>query len=177
MCLYVSCSYSGETFESREKWVSHLAFHHDMEPNWRSIKCLLCKEETGNGKLAVIRHFSEHLEEISLSALPIEISSNASSEYSSELSDSVSVSKEPSEDVQKISVDQRAGENYKPVKSLNDDSRTEDKGKSISVANDVLTTGQQATVTHQYEVSFLDSSRYLQHFLPSFFILLKMPTV
>lgn len=59
-----------------------------MEPKWDSMKCPLCKEETGSGKSAVTRHFSKHLEEISLSALPIEIDSDAISEEGSELRDS-----------------------------------------------------------------------------------------
>ncbi|KAM0476401.1 hypothetical protein ACHAPX_006313 [Trichoderma viride] len=88
MCLDVSCSYSNTTFDSREKWVSHLALEHDMEPNWGSLKCSLCKEETGSGKSAVTRHYSKHLEEISLSALPIEANPDAISEEGSELYDS-----------------------------------------------------------------------------------------
>jgi hypothetical protein len=59
-----------------------------MEPNWDSLKCSLCKEETGSGKSAVTRHYSKHLEEISLSALPIEANPDAISEEGSELHDS-----------------------------------------------------------------------------------------
>ncbi|PTB41614.1 hypothetical protein M441DRAFT_68632 [Trichoderma asperellum CBS 433.97] len=87
-CLDVSCSYSGTAFESREKWISHLALDHEMEPKWDSIECPLCKHVTGSGKLAVTRHFSKHLEEISLSALPIVANSNATSENGSEVYDS-----------------------------------------------------------------------------------------
>ncbi|KAL7800166.1 hypothetical protein V8C37DRAFT_364329 [Trichoderma ceciliae] len=90
MCLDVSCPYSSTTFESREKWISHLALDHEMEPGWDSVQCLLCKEETGGGKMAVTRHFSKHLEEISLSALPVEVDSDLASENASELSDSTS---------------------------------------------------------------------------------------
>lgn len=60
-----------------------------MEPKWDSIKCFLCKEQTGIGKFAVTRHLSEHLEEISLSALPMEVpGSNATSDNDSEPSNS-----------------------------------------------------------------------------------------
>lgn len=56
-----------------------------MEPNWDSIECPLCKHVTGSGKLAVTRHFSKHLEEISLSALPMGDYSNETSENGSEV--------------------------------------------------------------------------------------------
>jgi hypothetical protein len=69
-----------------------------MEPRWDSIECLLCKEETGSGKLAVSRHFSRHLEEISLSALPVEVNSNVASENGSELSDSFYIKSSTSSD-------------------------------------------------------------------------------
>ncbi|KAL6866741.1 hypothetical protein J3F83DRAFT_715564 [Trichoderma novae-zelandiae] len=87
MCLDMSCPYSSSTFESREKWIAHLALDHEMEPQWESAQCALCKEQTGSGKMAVAMHFSKHLEEISLSALPVEVSPNAASEDSSELTD------------------------------------------------------------------------------------------
>lgn len=88
MCLEMPCPYSSTTFEGREKWISHLALDHEMEPKWDSAKCLLCKEETGSGKMAITRHLSKHLEEISLSALPVEIGSTVASENVSEFSDS-----------------------------------------------------------------------------------------
>ncbi len=80
VCLDMSCPYSHKAFENREKWVSHLALDHEMEPRWKSITCLLCKEHTGDGKLAVTRHLSKHLEEISLSALPSGVDSDIGSE-------------------------------------------------------------------------------------------------
>ncbi|KKP02600.1 hypothetical protein THAR02_05288 [Trichoderma harzianum] len=87
MCLDLSCPYSSCTFESRDKWISHLALDHEMEPKWASTECPLCREETGNGKIAVIKHLSKHLEEVSLSALPVEVDSDAESENSPESSD------------------------------------------------------------------------------------------
>ncbi|PTB64677.1 hypothetical protein BBK36DRAFT_21428 [Trichoderma citrinoviride] len=80
MCLDMSCPHSSNTFESREKWIAHLALDHEMAPHWESIHCALCKEQTGRGKMAVTMHFAKHLEEISLSALPIDMASNAASE-------------------------------------------------------------------------------------------------
>ncbi|KAK3682258.1 hypothetical protein B0T22DRAFT_484333 [Podospora appendiculata] len=84
ICLDLACPYSSVTFGDREKWVSHLALDHAMEPEWRSIRCFLCAEETGDGKLAVTRHMAGHLEEISLSALPAGVNSNENSDGDSE---------------------------------------------------------------------------------------------
>lgn len=112
MCLDVSCSYSNTAFENREKWISHLALEHEMEPNWESMKCFLCKEATGSGKSAITRHFSKHLEEISLTALPVEVNSNPPSDNGSELYDS-----------------DDDGENS---------SRAQDKGKSRAVSGNAL---------------------------------------
>ncbi|QYT04574.1 hypothetical protein H0G86_011476 [Trichoderma simmonsii] len=90
MCLDLSCPYSSSTFESRDKWISHLALDHEMEPKWASTECPLCREETGNGKIAITKHLSKHLEEVSLSALPVEVDSDAESENSPESSDASS---------------------------------------------------------------------------------------
>lgn len=90
MCLDLSCPYSSSTFESRDKWISHLALDHEMEPKWASAECPLCREETGNGKIAITKHLSKHLEEVSLSALPVEVDSDAESENSPESSDASS---------------------------------------------------------------------------------------
>lgn len=58
-----------------------------MEPSWDSLECPFCKHVTGSGRLAVTGHFSKHLEEISLSALPMGTYSNEASENGSEVSD------------------------------------------------------------------------------------------
>ncbi|OPB45354.1 hypothetical protein A0O28_0075640 [Trichoderma guizhouense] len=90
MCLDLSCPYSSSTFESRDKWISHLALDHEMEPKWASAECPLCREETGNGKIAITKHLSKHLEEVSLSTLPVEVDSDAESENSPESSNASS---------------------------------------------------------------------------------------
>ena len=41
-----------------------------MGPKWKSIRCALCSEETGQGKQRLTRHLATHFEEISLSTLP-----------------------------------------------------------------------------------------------------------
>ncbi|KAK4464391.1 hypothetical protein QBC42DRAFT_45550 [Cladorrhinum samala] len=83
-CLDLQCAYNGAPFPSRRQWVSHLALDHDMDPDWRSINCSLCLQETGEGKRSIVQHLSRHLEEISLSALPAGIDSNTTSEVDSE---------------------------------------------------------------------------------------------
>ncbi|KAH0491698.1 hypothetical protein TgHK011_003113 [Trichoderma gracile] len=55
MCLDMSCPYSSTAFESRERWVAHLALDHEMEPRWESTQCALCKEQTGSGKMAFLQ--------------------------------------------------------------------------------------------------------------------------
>ncbi len=55
-----------------------------MEPEWKSTNCLLCSQETGDGKATIIQHLAKHLEEISLSALPAGIDSNETSEIDSQ---------------------------------------------------------------------------------------------
>ena len=62
-----------------------------MEPEWNSVKCVLCAEDTGGGKSALTTHLAKHLEEISLSALPAGVGSYAPSEQGDAvLSNSVS---------------------------------------------------------------------------------------
>ncbi|KAK3377949.1 hypothetical protein B0H63DRAFT_562026 [Podospora didyma] len=92
LCIDITCTHSNATFPTREKWVSHLSLDHSMEPEWKSIACLLCGENTGYGKMIIIQHLAKHLEEVSLSALPANVSSNSASEVGSEVSESSSKS-------------------------------------------------------------------------------------
>ncbi|KAI0008187.1 hypothetical protein F4779DRAFT_588198 [Xylariaceae sp. FL0662B] len=68
VCLDTSCS--NAIFDTRNDWIAHLALDHGLEPLWPTIECPLCLESTGEGKVAIISHLANHLEEISLSALP-----------------------------------------------------------------------------------------------------------
>lgn len=72
MCLETECPNVCKTFPTRNNWLSHLALDHRLEPDWASLKCPLCRHETGSGKITIISHFNSHLEEIALAALPIE---------------------------------------------------------------------------------------------------------
>ncbi|KAI3542253.1 hypothetical protein CSPX01_07008 [Colletotrichum filicis] len=67
-CLEVSCWRKG-VFGTRGDWVSHLAFEH-FGPEWKGAECPLCQNDTGSGKIAILKHLGGHLEEISLAALP-----------------------------------------------------------------------------------------------------------
>ncbi|KAK4445571.1 hypothetical protein QBC34DRAFT_332950, partial [Podospora aff. communis PSN243] len=87
-CLIEGCVCGDTSFATREHWISHLASDHAMEPEWTSIKCRLCTQDTGSGKGTVTLHLAKHLEEISLSALPAGVDSNTpSDEGASEATD------------------------------------------------------------------------------------------
>ena len=69
LCLEPQC-FEHCRFSTRIDWVAHLALDHCYQPGWDAITCPLCFETTEKGKLAVTTHLAQHLEEISLSALP-----------------------------------------------------------------------------------------------------------
>ncbi|KAF5560729.1 ankyrin repeat [Fusarium phyllophilum] len=87
LCLETECDMS--SFRSRSYWVSHLALEH-YEPDWKSITCPLCFEIVEQGKVNITRHLANHLEEISLSALP----SNPDEDASDASSDAEAMSNE-----------------------------------------------------------------------------------
>jgi hypothetical protein len=72
ICLEGDCHLGTDTFPTRNDWINHLALDHGMDPEWRIIQCPLCRVEIGPGKLSVTGHMSDHLEEVSLSALPVD---------------------------------------------------------------------------------------------------------
>jgi hypothetical protein len=76
----MGCVYGDTSFATRGHWISHLASDHGMEPDWTSIKCRLCTQDTGSGKATVTLHLAKHLEEISLSALPTGVDSDVPSD-------------------------------------------------------------------------------------------------
>lgn len=82
VCLDTSCQHHDSTFSNRANWIQHLALDHGMEPSWEQIKCPLCTDEVGPGKIAITTHLGRHLEEISLSALPAAPDSETNSETS-----------------------------------------------------------------------------------------------
>ncbi|KAJ4857089.1 ARID/BRIGHT DNA binding domain-containing protein [Trichoderma breve] len=136
MCLDLSCPYSSSTFESRDKWIAHLALDHEMEPKWASAECPLCREETGNGKIAITKHHSKHLEEVSLSALPVEVDSDAESENSPESSDA------------NYSLDEGAYVD-KLKTGRNQTAQSEAKGGALQKASKILTASEAENVAAQ----------------------------
>lgn len=72
MCLETECPKAYETFHTHKDWVFHLLLGHDVKSDWMSIKCPLCRRDTGSDIALVARHLGSHLEEISLGALPVD---------------------------------------------------------------------------------------------------------
>ncbi|KAK3290852.1 uncharacterized protein B0H64DRAFT_446673 [Chaetomium fimeti] len=70
MCHELDCTYGTQPFRNQEGWIQHLGLEHGLYPEWKSFACPICHENTGNGKIAITRHLSNHMEEISLAALP-----------------------------------------------------------------------------------------------------------
>lgn len=70
ICLEAKCPTGGKTFPTRKDWIAHLSLDHGLAPDWAAIICPLCQCDTGPGKVAVTKHLSTHLEEVSLAALP-----------------------------------------------------------------------------------------------------------
>lgn len=83
VCLEADCGYSTDSFSTRNDWVSHLALEHEMA-KWHMVDCPLCRDEIGPGEPSITRHLSQHLEEISLSALPADHEFDDESEGSKE---------------------------------------------------------------------------------------------
>ncbi|UQC76498.1 uncharacterized protein CLUP02_18011 [Colletotrichum lupini] len=79
-CLEPSCRYKS-VFSTRRDWVSHLALRH-FGPEWKGTECSLCRNDTGNGKIAILQHLGGHLEEISLASLPSKPDLETESQFS-----------------------------------------------------------------------------------------------
>ncbi|KEY74960.1 hypothetical protein S7711_01308 [Stachybotrys chartarum IBT 7711] len=73
VCHDLGCKYDNNIFDDRSDWIDHLGLQHGMAPEWKGFECPLCSEDTGDGKFVISRHLSDHLEEISLAALPLSV--------------------------------------------------------------------------------------------------------
>ncbi|KFA79353.1 hypothetical protein S40288_03570 [Stachybotrys chartarum IBT 40288] len=73
VCHDLGCKYGNNIFDDRSDWIDHLGLQHGMAPEWKGFECPLCSEDTGDGKFVISRHLSDHLEEISLAALPLSV--------------------------------------------------------------------------------------------------------
>lgn len=94
LCIDAACTLGDHLFRSRNNWISHLARDHGLEPRWEAFECPLCQTSTGNGKTAITKHLSNHLEEISLSALSSRIERESESENGSQGSANDAISNE-----------------------------------------------------------------------------------
>ncbi|KAH7066346.1 hypothetical protein BKA63DRAFT_585380 [Paraphoma chrysanthemicola] len=70
-CLEVDCPSSNRSFQSRHDWTAHLRSSHDIHIKSPSRPCPLCAEPTGEGAVAICRHYADHLEDIALAASPL----------------------------------------------------------------------------------------------------------
>ncbi|KAM6530348.1 hypothetical protein FALCPG4_008471 [Fusarium falciforme] len=121
VCLDPSCQRSDSTFSNRANWLQHLALDHGMEPTWEQIKCPLCGDEVGPGKIAITTHLGRHLEEISLSALPAAPDSETNSEASeSNIDNNYQVNRDNEEEPRDLEVveDESEGEISDPASDM-----------------------------------------------------------
>lgn len=86
-CLDTSCTF-GNTFSTREDWVSHLSLDHGFAPKWPAMQCPLCLCDIGQGKSSILKHLGGHLEEISLVALPTDTEFDEISEAETDYNES-----------------------------------------------------------------------------------------
>ncbi|KAF2136283.1 uncharacterized protein K452DRAFT_280213, partial [Aplosporella prunicola CBS 121167] len=69
-CIFDDCPSDTCFFEDIEAMTAHLGYNHSLSPDWGSLKCPLCFEETESGRTKISLHFARHMEEISLGVLP-----------------------------------------------------------------------------------------------------------
>ncbi|CAG7565685.1 unnamed protein product [Fusarium equiseti] len=98
-CLDPDCSFT-TVFRTRDDWIAHIAQDHKLEPDWQSITCPLCFDTIPAGKIAITKHLCNHLEEISLAALPtnLDVESHSGSDNDSGSSQSQEESKEETDE-------------------------------------------------------------------------------
>jgi hypothetical protein len=76
-CFYGGCVQL-DPFPDRQRWTAHLIAYHGLGDQ-TDMKCVLCLENLEPGKYARSSHLVRHLEDISLSALPCGVESDADS--------------------------------------------------------------------------------------------------
>lgn len=64
---------------------AHIGLKHGFAPEWLSKECPLCLLQTGAGRATISLHFSRHLEEIALVAVPRTVDSDSGSDTSSQV--------------------------------------------------------------------------------------------
>jgi hypothetical protein len=98
VCVFADCPSDGEFFADRETMAAHIGSRHGFAPEWPSTECPLCLEQTGTGRTTISLHFSRHLEEIALGALPRTADSDIGSDTSSQVTRGT-IDKEDAQDV------------------------------------------------------------------------------
>jgi hypothetical protein len=86
-CVFSDCSLKYGLFPDRNTWADHIGLEHQLAPAWHALECSLCHGTVDEGKYSIILHLGKHLEEISLAALPQDISPDEDPETSSGKSD------------------------------------------------------------------------------------------
>jgi GATA-type transcription activator-like protein len=77
-CFVETCTFSSALFGSRKLWSDHLIHQHPDLDMWTTFTCPLCSKSMAGQQQALLSDIANHLEEISLSALPQDVSSNDS---------------------------------------------------------------------------------------------------
>ncbi|OTA86379.1 hypothetical protein M434DRAFT_155659 [Hypoxylon sp. CO27-5] len=98
VCLHNECSFNETAFMTKAQWIEHLSLDHGYSPKWETSECSVCHKKVEVGKFNVIKHLSQHLEEISLMVLPTNAEESSASDDDSDsttLSDSREKSPEP----------------------------------------------------------------------------------
>ncbi len=68
VCVMATCNFSMVPFPDKRAWTSHLGLEHGLLDPSQELQCPLCQAQLQSGKVA---HLSRHLEEISLTILPV----------------------------------------------------------------------------------------------------------
>lgn len=88
VCIFDDCPSDRCFFEDSDALTAHLGNQHGFAPAWRSAICPLCLEETGDGMNVISLHFTRHMEEVALGAIPRTAESDAGSDESSTMASS-----------------------------------------------------------------------------------------
>jgi hypothetical protein len=67
-------------FPQLDTVMAHMAYEHGLAPDWQSLECPLCLQQTGDGRSVISLHIARHMEEIALSALPTSPDSDSDSD-------------------------------------------------------------------------------------------------
>jgi len=80
ICVMSTCAFSMAPFPDKRAWASHLGLDHGLLDTSNELQCPLCQEQLQGGKVA---HLARHLEEISLTILPVNALANDEGEQDS----------------------------------------------------------------------------------------------